>query len=423
MNSPQRLILAAGILAAILAGPNGLQAATSDLYVSSSYPFAAPAFSVKRFDGATGDPIGTAGTFATNDGLVFPHGLAFGPDGNLYVASETDSILKFSGAGAFIGEFIAAGAGGEPFLEGLKAPKGIAFAPDGSFFAVSNGSPQRLLKFNGVTGAYLADLTASLGSVLFDVPYWDLALGPDGNLYLSGGTTGGVLRFNPTTATFIDVFVPMGSGGLNNARGLTFGPDDNLYVAGGDLDGRVWKYDGATGAYLGLFVPTLGNGGMTRPDGIVFGPAGNLFVSSGDNGKVLRFAGSDGHFLDVFAELDFPLGLGPAGLVFYPPLPDPRTGDFDADGDVDGTDFLAWQRGLGITSGASRTQGDSNADGDVDRFDLAVWKAQFGSAGLAASSTTGVPEPSAPLLFIIATVGCRLSSRGNAARVSRSRSA
>jgi hypothetical protein len=220
-----------------------------------------------------------------------------------------------------------------------------------------------------------------------------------------------VLRFNPTTATFIDVFVPMGSGGLNNARGLTFGPDDNLYVAGGDLEGRVWKFDGATGAFLGLFVPTLGNGGLTRPDGIVFGPTGNLFVSNGDTGKVLRFAGSDGHFLDVFAELDFPLGLGPAGLVFYPPLPDPRTGDFDSDGDVDGTDFLAWQRGLGITSGASRTQGDSNDDGDVDRFDLAVWTTQVGSAGLAASSSIGVPEPENWLLISFAAAGNVLTMR------------
>ena len=97
--------------------------------------------------------------------------------------------------------------------------------------------------------------------------------------------------------------------------------------------------------------------------------------------------------------------------------------DFDADGDVDGADFLAWQRGLGLTSGASRAQGDSNADGDVDRFDLAVWKVQFASAGFAASTSSGVPEPSTVLLLIIAAVGCSLSSRGNAASVSRNRGA
>jgi hypothetical protein len=67
-----------------------------------------------------------------------------------------------------------------------------------------------------------------------------------------------------------------------------------------------------------------------------------------------------------------------------------ETGDFDADGDVDGADFLRWQRGLGTATGATRGQGDSNGDGDVDAGDLGVWKNQFASATVVAS---GVPEP------------------------------
>jgi hypothetical protein len=45
---------------------------------------------------------------------------------------------------------------------------------------------------------------------------------------------------------------------------------------------------------------------------------------------------------------------------------------------VDGSDFLAWQRGLGVTTGASHAQGDADADGDVDAVDLGVWKSKFG---------------------------------------------
>jgi hypothetical protein len=53
-------------------------------------------------------------------------------------------------------------------------------------------------------------------------------------------------------------------------------------------------------------------------------------------------------------------------------------------------------------------------------FDLAVWKTQFGATGLASStSSSSVPEPSTVLLLIFAAAGSRLSSRGNAARVSR----
>jgi hypothetical protein len=54
--------------------------------------------------------------------------------------------------------------------------------------------------------------------------------------------------------------------------------------------------------------------------------------------------------------------------------------DFDDDDDVDGHDFLAWQRGLGAVTGAAKIDGDSNADGDVDINDLEVWKTQFGAA-------------------------------------------
>jgi hypothetical protein len=52
--------------------------------------------------------------------------------------------------------------------------------------------------------------------------------------------------------------------------------------------------------------------------------------------------------------------------------------DFDAGGSVDGRDFLSWQRGLGTTTGALRSQGDSNQDGDVDADDLIAWNEQFG---------------------------------------------
>ncbi len=61
------------------------------------------------------------------------------------------------------------------------------------------------------------------------------------------------------------------------------------------------------------------------------------------------------------------------------------TGDFDADDDVDGADFLAWQRGLGIATGATRAQGDSNQDGAVNSADLAVWSSQYGTMMAVAS--------------------------------------
>jgi subtilisin family serine protease len=53
--------------------------------------------------------------------------------------------------------------------------------------------------------------------------------------------------------------------------------------------------------------------------------------------------------------------------------------DFDDDGDVDGFDFLSWQRGFGATSGATASMGDANSDGKVSGVDLTFWKADYGA--------------------------------------------
>ena len=52
--------------------------------------------------------------------------------------------------------------------------------------------------------------------------------------------------------------------------------------------------------------------------------------------------------------------------------------DFDSDGDVDGADFLAWQRGFGKAN-AARADGNSDDDTDTDASDLAAWTTAFGS--------------------------------------------
>ncbi len=60
----------------------------------------------------------------------------------------------------------------------------------------------------------------------------------------------------------------------------------------------------------------------------------------------------------------------------------PALADFDSDGDVDGADFLDWQRNVGTTAAAVRSDGNADDDTDVDNHDLAVWVVQFGDVGL-----------------------------------------
>jgi hypothetical protein len=102
-------------------------------------------------------------------------------------------------------------------------------------------------------------------------------------------------------------------------------------------------------------------------------------------------------------------GLGTDDGLAAPPIFDIRAtaavdnADFDADGDVDGADFLTWQRGVGINDGtANLDDGDANDDGNVTAADLDIWKNQFSASTAAAAA---VPEPGTIALAVLAIAG------------------
>ena len=64
--------------------------------------------------------------------------------------------------------------------------------------------------------------------------------------------------------------------------------------------------------------------------------------------------------------------------------------NFDGDNNVDGVDFLTWQRNFG--GAGALAQGDANNDGAVNGADYAIWKDQFGSQ-VATANAASVPEP------------------------------
>ena len=97
---------------------------------------------------------------------------------------------------------------------------------------------------------------------------------------------------------------------------------------------------------------------------------------------------------------------------------DEISADFDEDGDVDGGDFLAWQRHVGKLLDAGHEQGDADGDGDVDGDDLSAWKLKLmpSPAEAAAQSIASVPEPGTMALAAsavgLAGVAARLTRRG-----------
>jgi hypothetical protein len=95
-------------------------------------------------------------------------------------------------------------------------------------------------------------------------------------------------------------------------------------------------------------------------------------------------------------------GDGPAGTsgTFTVNVILEPSADFDTDSDVDGSDFLAWQRGFGTIGGALKGEGDANDDGNVNADDLAIWQAQYGNPP-PLSAVNSIPEPTTLVLVML----------------------
>jgi glucose/arabinose dehydrogenase len=78
----------------------------------------------------------------------------------------------------------------------------------------------------------------------------------------------------------------------------------------------------------------------------------------------------------------------------------PYNADFDADGDVDGRDFLTWQRNFNTTAGYG-SDGDANHNGLVDAGDLAIWQDQYISSGGELVGSQSIPEPASAIGLLV----------------------
>lgn len=242
--------------------PSGLYADTQGLlYVGSYY-----SNEVKRYDVKTGafvDNFVTAGA----GGLQNPLDLTFGPDGNLYVISGGNfaAIKEYDGhTGAFIKNFV------NPRFPYISNDSyGMAFAPDGTLYVSSYG--ETMISHFSATGDLLGDSRLRGLSV---APA-GLTIGPAPanssdpfNVYDADGYVVGAWGIDPRLQTQRIATLPTG-GGFLFPWGIRFAPTDgDLYISFAN-ENTVRRYNPTTRQYLGDFI-SAGSGGLNFPTYIEF---------------------------------------------------------------------------------------------------------------------------------------------------------
>jgi DNA-binding beta-propeller fold protein YncE len=222
--------------------PPGTLAGGRDMAWSNGYLYVGEEYhnDVLRFNATTGafDRV-----FVTpgSGGISGSHGLTFGPDANgdgvpeLYVSGRNNAtVVRYDGAtGAPLGTFVTSGSGG------MSLPEGITFDPSGSYLYVASTGSNQILKYNAQTGAYVG-VAASTG---VSGPK-GVKFGPDGLMYVASASNNRILRFT-ASGTYVDDYVPAGSGGISLLSRLAFGPDGDLYasvVGLGSDPSRIYRF-------------------------------------------------------------------------------------------------------------------------------------------------------------------------------------
>jgi RHS repeat-associated protein len=237
--------------------------------------------------------------------VVAPDGSLFVAEGNFIRKVAPDGIIS-TYAGTGVGG-ISTGDGGPATEASVSNPVSLALAPDGTLYvagyyrvrAISPDGIIRTVAGNGVYGSNGDDGPALDASIDPSA----IALGPDGSLYIADpwvvrrvGPDGIISRF-AGNGDYENSYPPSGEGGpavdakLGRVSSLAVGPGGEVYISGAhpdvvrrvDPDGAIWTVSGAgDGERLAEGVPARGVY-LLYPGALSVAADGTVFFASAPN--------------------------------------------------------------------------------------------------------------------------------------------
>jgi hypothetical protein len=237
---------------------------------------------------STGQPLGTV---TGSESLA---SLTLGPDAHLYVLSNILGYGDIQRIDPVTGgvQSLLQGSNPDPTKTGLTAPLGIAFDKSNRLYVASNGLGGGAPWFGVTAVMRYDDGNRRLDPILNFLSSDYVAprrFDPNGTLLVSVNSI--VRRYDPATGADLGVVVP------TPVFGPT-GPDGALYA--GDGQGGVSRYQ-PDGTLLGPFIAP-GSGGLMDVTDLTFGGDGFLYVASQKASAVLRYCADSGAFVDRFID-------------------------------------------------------------------------------------------------------------------------
>ncbi len=144
------------------------------------------------------------------------------------------------------------------------------------------------------------------------------------DVLISSPSQARILKYNVETGAFMGNFVGVGSGGVNTPFGSAVGPDGNLYVADGQA-GKIKRYNGITGAFIDDFVVGVANTPQTLSNvsTLKFTEDGVLHAMTSLPPRISRFDAYTGAFLQqVFTISSIMQMIQSRDFIFHPPSGD-----------------------------------------------------------------------------------------------------